>query len=131
MAFKIPAAGEPVPRGYAELLDQLDRTVHQLDARFRIPLLGVRFGWDPIIGMIPIAGDIAALILALRIVERARELGADKALVHRMLVNVAVDAAIGLIPIAGTLLDIALRANLRNLQLLTDEIRRQRSPSAH
>lgn len=129
MVFKIPAAGEPVPRGYAELLDQLDRTAHQLDARFRIPLLGVRFGWDPVIGMVPIAGDIAALILALRIVEHARKLGADKALVRRMLVNVAVDAAAGLIPIAGTLLDIALRANLRNLQLLTDEIRRCRTPT--
>ncbi len=126
MPYEIPAAGEPVPPGYAELLDRLDRMAHQLDARFRIPLLGVRFGWDPIIGMVPIAGDIAALVLSLRLVDSARELGADRALLRRMLVNVAVDAAVGLIPVAGTLFDIALRANLRNLELLTGEIRRRR-----
>lgn len=128
MSFEIPAAGAPVPPEYSELLDRLDRMAHQLDSRFRIPLLGVRFGWDPVIGMVPIAGDIASLVVSLHLVATARRLGADRALVRRMLLNATIDSVIGLVPIAGTIFDIALRANLRNLTLLTDEIRRRRQP---
>lgn len=127
MSYEIPAAGEPIPPGYSELLDRLDHMAHQLDSRFRIPLLGVRFGWDPVIGMVPVAGDIATLVLSLRLVATARRLGADRVLVRRMLLNTSIDALLGLIPFAGTVFDVAIRANLRNLHLLTDEIRRRRA----
>jgi hypothetical protein len=61
MKFQIPAANEPVATDYLRKLDKIDRLAESLDARFRLPLTNVRFGWDPLIGIIPIAGDLVAL----------------------------------------------------------------------
>ncbi|MDP1907739.1 MAG: DUF4112 domain-containing protein [Hyphomicrobium sp.] len=128
MPFKVPAYGQPVPETYTRLLDRLDREAFALDSRFRIPLTRVRFGWDPLVGLVPIAGDIVMAVYGLRIIGMARELGADGPLLRRMVLNLTVDTLLGAVPIIGPLFDIYFRSNLRNVQLLTDEIRRQRTP---
>ncbi|OYW56366.1 MAG: hypothetical protein B7Y80_07135 [Hyphomicrobium sp. 32-62-53] len=130
MQFKIPEPNEPVHPEYARLLDEIDRLAENLDRRFRIPLTNVRFGWDPIIGFVPIAGDLVTAMLAIKIILAARRLGADKALIRRMAANSATDIAIGLVPIIGTIFDIFYRANVRNVETLKDEIRRRRNPAA-
>jgi hypothetical protein len=66
-------------------------------------------------------------VLAMRIIAAARRLGADKALLRRMAGNSALDIAIGLVPVVGTLFDVFYRSNVRNVELLLAEIRRQRS----
>jgi hypothetical protein len=130
MQFKIPEPNEPVHPEYARLLDEIDRLAETLDRRFRIPLTNVRFGWDPVIGFVPIAGDLVTATLAIKIILAARRLGADKALIRRMAANSATDIAIGLVPIIGTLFDIFYRSNVRNVETLKDEIRRRRNPAA-
>jgi hypothetical protein len=130
MQFKIPEPNEPVDPEYARLLDEIDRLAETLDRRFRIPLTNVRFGWDPVIGFVPIAGDLVTATLAIKIILAARRLGADKALIRRMAANSATDIAIGLVPIIGTLFDIFYRSNVRNVETLKDEIRRRRNPAA-
>ena len=126
MQFKIPRPEEQVPPEYARLLDDIDRLADRLDRQFRIPLTRVRFGWDPVIGFIPIAGDLVTAVLALGIIAAARRLGADKALLRRMAGNSALDIAVGLIPVIGTLIDVFYRSNVRNVELLMTEIRRHR-----
>ena len=126
MRFQIPAANEPVASDYLRRLDEIDRLADSLDARFRLPLTSLRFGWDPLIGLIPIAGDLAALALSVRIIATARTLGAPASIVRRMLFNAGLDAVLGAIPLAGTIFDILFKANMRNLQLLMDEIRNRR-----
>jgi hypothetical protein len=128
MTFTIPSASEDVPREYTELLDEIDRLAERLDRQFQIPMTRVRFGWDPVIGFIPIAGDIVTVALALKIILAARKLGADRALLRRMAANTAIDATFGLIPIAGTVFDLFYRANVRNVALLMEAIRTQRGP---
>lgn len=130
MQFKIPEPNEPVHPEYARLLDEIDRLAENLDRRFRIPLANVRFGWDPVIGFVPIAGDLVTAALAIKIILAARRLGADKALIRRMAANSAIDIAIGIVPIIGTLFDIFYRSNVRNVETLKDEIRRRRNPAA-
>lgn len=130
MQFKIPEPNEPVHPEYARLLDEIDRLASRLDTQFRIPLTNARFGWDPVVGFVPIAGDLVTAALAIKIILTARRLGADKALIRRMSVNSATDMAIGLVPIIGTLFDIFYRSNVRNVEALKDEIRRRRMPSA-
>jgi hypothetical protein len=130
MQFKIPEPNEPVHPEYARLLDEIDRLAENLDRRFRIPLTNVRFGWDPVVGFIPIAGDLVTATLAIKIILAARRLGADKAIIRRMAANSATDIAIGLVPIIGTIFDIFYRANVRNVETLKDEIRRRRNPAA-
>lgn len=130
MQFKIPEPGEPVHPDYARLLDEIDRLADSLDRRFCIPRTNVRFGWDPVVGFVPIAGDLVTAALAIKIILAARRLGASKALVRRMAANSAADMAIGLVPVIGTLFDAVYRSNVRNLDALKDEIRRRRNPAA-
>ena len=130
MQFKIPEPNEPVHPEYARLLDEIDRLAESLDRRFRIPLTNVRFGWDPIVGFVPVAGDLVTAALAIKIIIAARRLGAGKTLVRRMVAISAADIAIGLVPIIGTLFDIFYRSNIRNVEALKDEIRRRRTPMA-
>jgi Domain of unknown function (DUF4112) len=127
MQFKIPRAADPVPPEYARLLDDVDKLADNLDRRFQIPLTRVRFGWDPVIGLVPVAGDIVTAALAIRIIMTARRLGADRALLRRMAGNSIIDVAISIVPIVGTVVDVFYRSNVRNVELLKSEIRRQRA----
>ena len=126
MQLKIPGAGDTVSPDYARLLDSVDRLADRLDCQFRIPWTGIRFGWDPIVGIVPIAGDLVMAAVSLKIIADLLRLGADRDLTRRMLWNVLIDAGIGLVPIVGPIFDLFYRANIRNVALLTDEIRKCR-----
>lgn len=126
MQFQFPRAGDPVPPEYVRLLDNIDKLAESLDRRFCIPFTKIRFGWDPVIGLVPVAGDLVATAFAIRIVLAARRLGADAGLLRRMSVIVAIDALIGLVPIIGSAFDVIYRANVRNVDLLMTEIGRHR-----
>lgn len=91
---------------------------HLLDGAFQIPGTSLRIGLDPIIGLLPVAGDLVSASLALYIVYEGWRLGADRETLAKMLANVAIDTAVGLVPAAGDLFDAAFQANLRNLELL-------------
>ncbi len=102
----------------ATRLDRLDRLAAQLDSCFRIPWLGVRFGWDAIAGLVPVLGDLATALVSFTLVLEARRLGAPLPLIARMVGHVLLDALIGAIPIIGTVFDVLYRANDINLGLL-------------
>jgi len=89
-----------------------------LDAGIRIPGTNVRFGLDPILGLIPGFGDTAGAILAGWILVEAVRLGASRATVIRIAGNVALDAAVGAVPLVGDIFDFAWKANLRNVALV-------------
>lgn len=99
-------------------LARLQRAARLLDSRFRIPVIGVRFGLDPILGLIPGLGDAVAFGLGAWIIAEAARMGAPRALLGRMLANSVVDFATGSVPVAGSLVDFVLRANARNVRLL-------------
>jgi hypothetical protein len=126
MTLQDPGGSQKPAADYAERLDRLGHWAVLLDSRFRIPGTQIRFGWDPIAGIVPIIGDLVMAAVALRLILLARELGADRKLILKMVANVAADTALGVIPIAGPLLDIGYRANLRNLKLITHEFERRR-----
>ena len=113
---------------YLRLFDRLDRTAALLDSRFRVPYTRVRFGWDAIIGLLPVVGDLATAAVSLHLVRCAHTLGADGRLASRMVLNILVDTALGFIPILGTIFDVFFRANERNLKLFIDHIERHRRP---
>jgi len=89
-----------------------------LDAGIRIPGTNLRFGLDPILGLIPGAGDAAGAVLAGWILVEALRMGASRATVLRIAGNVALDAALGAVPVLGDIFDFAWKANLRNVALL-------------
>jgi hypothetical protein len=91
---------------------------HWLDAGIRVPGTNIRFGLDPLLGLIPGVGDAAGAVLAGWILVEALRLGASRATVLRIAGNVALDAGLGAIPLLGDIFDFAWKANLRNVALL-------------
>ncbi|MEL6451409.1 MAG: DUF4112 domain-containing protein [Pseudomonadota bacterium] len=107
-----------MPNPHAARLDRLDRIARRMDRAVRLPIVGVRVGWDSLLGLIPGVGDVLTLGPAGYIVVEAHRMGAPTALKARMLGNIAIDAAIGAIPPVGDLFDIGWKANTRNVALL-------------
>lgn len=98
--------------------DAASKFAYWLDAGIRVPGTNLRFGLDPILGLIPGAGDAAGAVLAGWILVEAFRLGASRATVIRIAGNVALDAAVGAVPLIGDIFDFAWKANLRNVALL-------------
>lgn len=95
-----------------------DLLAYWLDSRFRIPGTDIRFGLDPIVGLVPGLGDWLAGLISLYFIGKAATLGAGAAVLTRMFGNILLDITIGSIPVLGELFDVAWKANERNARLL-------------
>lgn len=89
-----------------------------LDTAVRVPGTGIRFGLDPILGLVPGLGDVAGAALAGYMVILAGRAGASRLTIYRMLANIAVDTVGGTLPLVGDAFDVAFKSNSRNLVLL-------------
>ena len=107
-------------RSRAERVKRLESIANVMDTAFVVPGTGIRFGFDGLIGLVPGIGDAVTTALSLYIVHEAWQLGAPKHLIGRMLVNAALDGAIGVVPVAGDIFDVMWRANKRNVRLLRE-----------
>lgn len=97
--------------------EQLKALAWLLDSSIRLPG-GFRIGIDALLGLVPFLGDAAGVLLSGYIVSRAARLGVPRSVLLRMILNVAVEGLVGLIPLAGDVFDAAWKANQRNVQLL-------------
>jgi hypothetical protein len=95
-----------------------------LDSAVLIPGTSQRVGFDALIGLLPGAGDAISGALAAYIVYESVRLGASGKTVAKMLGFVALDFAIGAVPVAGDVADMFLRVNRRNLDLLENDLLR-------
>ena len=89
-----------------------------LDNSIPIPGTGRRIGLDAVIGLVPGLGDLLSGGLGLFVVLRGAQLGVPGIVLARMLANVAVDFAIGSIPLIGDAFDLWFKANARNVGLI-------------
>jgi hypothetical protein len=89
-----------------------------LDTAVRVPGTGFRFGLDPVLGLVPVLGDVAGAALSGYVVILASRLGAPTTVIVRMLGNVLIDTVGGTIPVIGDLFDAGWKSNSRNLALL-------------
>ncbi|NVE95096.1 DUF4112 domain-containing protein [Altererythrobacter lutimaris] len=89
-----------------------------LERSFRIPGVNVPIGLDAIVGLIPVLGDIVTTAMGAYLVWEARNLGLPKWKLWRMGANVAVDTAIGAVPVVGDAADFLFRSNTRNLRII-------------
>ena len=107
-------------------IDRLRRLAWLLDRSFSVG--GYRFGIDPLLGLIPGVGDFVGSSISLYIVYEAARLGVPGATLFRMLGNVAMEALVGLVPIAGDAFDFFWQANQRNLRLIEQHYEVGRAP---
>lgn len=89
-----------------------------LDDVIRIPGTNLRFGIDPLLGLLPGGGDLAGGVLSGYIILAAARAGAPPPVLVRMGANVVLDAVAGTIPLLGDLFDAGFKANRRNAALL-------------
>ena len=120
------ASGPVVPRfdsaGAAFSNRNLDTLSHLLDDFIRIPGTPIRFGLDGIVGFIPGVGDILGGLASCIIIVAAWSRGVRPVVVARMVLNVAIETAVGSLPVVGNLFDIGWRANRRNYKLLAESL---------
>jgi len=101
---------------------ELRRYARLLDASVPIPGTRIRMGVDSIVGLVPGVGDAIGFGLSLWIIYRARQLGASRRVLARMLSNVGFETLVGTVPLVGDAFDVWFHANRRNVDLLEKHI---------
>lgn len=99
-------------------VNQLRQWSRLMDSAYRVPGTRIRFGLDPIVGLVPGAGDLATSSFSAILLYRAFRLGVPRVVLIRMLLNVLVDLLAGAVPVVGDLFDVAWKSNSMNLALL-------------
>jgi hypothetical protein len=89
-----------------------------LDSQFRLPGTQFRFGLDPLLGLLPVVGDLSTTVVSVALLLTMMRHGASGAVVVRMGLNILLDSIIGAIPLVGNVFDFAYKSNERNVALL-------------
>lgn len=114
------------PRAAPALADEvkrLDALAWMLDSSIPVPGTNLRIGLDPLIGLIPVVGDLIGMAFSAYILIQAARLGIPRVTLMRMGFNVTVEAAVGIIPFVGDAFDFYWQANRKNVDLLKAHLR--------
>ncbi|WP_128225179.1 DUF4112 domain-containing protein [Halobacteriaceae bacterium SHR40] len=103
-------------------LTRMETVAHILDESVRVPGVGFRIGVDPILGALPVAGDVVSAAFSLYIVAESAYLGVSFTTLLEMLANITIDVAGGSIPYVGTVIDALWKANKRNVELALEDL---------
>jgi hypothetical protein len=120
--IEIPSDASAKERGAL----QRTRTVARLlDEAVPVPGTDRRIGLDPLIGLAPVSGDLVAAAIGAYIVVEAAYAGTPPAVLARMVGNIAVDTAVGSVPVVGDLFDAVWKSNVRNVELFAESLQEQ------
>jgi hypothetical protein len=100
---------EPSSGAGDQYLALAERLAYWMDRRYVDPILGF---------VLPGVGDAIGAGIGLLGIFAAFRLRAHPIVIARMLIHLAVDSALGSIPVLGAVIDIFYRAHTRNLSLL-------------
>jgi len=95
------------------------------DSSIGIPFTKFNIGLEAVIGLIPVIGDAAGLILSSYVLIEAQRLGVSKRIKTKMIINMLIDFVGGLVPFFGDIFDAFFKANTRNTRLLKKHIAKQ------
>lgn len=113
-----PTAPFPATFDADERLRWVERIAHLMDSQFRLPGTRFRFGLDPLLGLLPVVGDLSTTAVSVVLLLTMLRHGASGAVVARMALNILIDTIVGGIPILGNVFDFAYKSNERNVALL-------------
>ncbi|MEM9091809.1 MAG: DUF4112 domain-containing protein [Cyanobacteria bacterium P01_F01_bin.53] len=111
-----------VPSRAMSSLKRLRQMSHVLDNAITVPGTKVRFGLDPILGVLPGGGDVLTGLMSVYIVFEGARLGLPAATIGRMGFNILLDTLTGLVLVIGDLFDVTWKANSQNVALLEKHI---------
>jgi len=110
------------PEGKTKKADDLDPFIklvsRLLDTFFVIPGTRIRFGIEPIIGLIPILGDQVTSLISAALLYRSVQHRVPKIALVRMALNILINAVVGMVPFVGDIFVLWYKPNIRNYKIL-------------
>ena len=110
------------PAGKTKRVDDLDPLIklvsRLLDTVFLIPGTRIRFGLEPIIGLIPVLGDQVTSLVSAALLYRSVQHRLPKIALVRMALNIFINAVIGMVPVIGDIFVLWYKPNIRNYTIL-------------
>lgn len=113
LGAKLPIGTDP--HSVRQRLEMMEKV---LERSLVVPVINRPVGLDAIVGLVPMLGDIVGAVLGAYMVWEARNLNMPKWQLWRMAGNVAMDTAMGAVPLAGDVFDFMFRSNSRNLRII-------------
>lgn len=95
-----------------------------MDTKFRIPGTEIKFGVDALLSLIPGLGDLLSTGFSLGIFGLILTKGVPFGIAIKMMFNIILDAIFSSVPVLGTVVDVAFKANTRNLRLLENHLQK-------
>ncbi|MHA3770679.1 DUF4112 domain-containing protein [Verrucomicrobiota bacterium sgz303538] len=89
-----------------------------MDTAFVIPGTNIRFGLDPILGLLPGLGDTLTSLVSTVLIFQSARYGVPKVVIARMAMNVIANTAVGTIPVVGDAFSVYFKSNAKNYELL-------------
>lgn len=103
-------------------LNRIRRISRLMDTAIGLPGTKFRIGIDPILGLIPGAGDLISTGVSAYILYLAARHRLPGNLLRQMIFNVALESLVGTVPLVGDFFDAAFKSNVRNLALLEQHL---------
>lgn len=100
----------------AAALNRARRVSRLLDDALRVPGTDFRIGLDPILGVVPGAGDTVAAAISLYPIVEAYRFDAPRRTLAKMLLLISIDAVVGSVPVIGPVFDAFWKANEWNVR---------------
>lgn len=108
-----------------ETLHKLQQLSNLMDKAFIIPGTNIRFGFDSIIGLVPVVGDTLSVAVSGYIYSFAKTAGVPRRKRMRMAWNIFIDWLVGLVPLLGDIFDVGFKANSKNVQIIMQHVQTQ------
>ncbi|MEG3931939.1 MULTISPECIES: DUF4112 domain-containing protein [unclassified Microcoleus] len=99
-------------------LNRIRKLSRLMDTAIGIPGTKFRIGLDPIIGLVPGAGDIVDTAFSAYLIYLATRFNIPQKTLGKMVYNIGLEAVVGSVPLVGDIFDAFYKSNMRNLALL-------------
>jgi hypothetical protein len=100
-----------------------------MDNQFVIPGTNLRFGLDPLLGLLPGWGDAASSFVSALLILKSARAGVPKIVISRMALNIVINAVVGAIPGIGDAFSFWFKSNAKNYALHQKHAGTARQPS--
>ena len=100
---------------------RIEKLVYALDSAFSIPGTNIRFGLDPVLGLIPGLGDTLSFAISGYMLFVLWYRNVRSGVIFQMFSNLVMDYVLGMIPVIGDVIDFGVRPNQQNWELLQEE----------
>jgi hypothetical protein len=104
---------------------QAEILAHILDDVIAIPGTRLRFGIDPILGLIPVVGDVLTVVCGSFILLTARQLRVPRKELARMMYYQLLNGLIGAIPVFGDLYSFGFKSHAKNSAILVKALKKK------